>query len=208
MFTGIIQGLGLLQTCRGGTIEVEVPPHLWDRLTLGGSLSVNGVCLTVRELARPRFVADLTRETRDRTTFQELRRRVRLNLELPVTPERAFDGHMVLGHVDTTGRVRAISRTGEGWTFVFSYPSSHRHYVAEKGSIAVDGISLTIAHLKQNTIGISIVPYTVQKTTLVDKQVGDSVNIETDIVARYVEKFTASGGAGNITIDKLKNWGY
>jgi len=169
-------------------MEVEVPSPLWDRLMLGGSISVNGACLSVRELAKMRFFADLTRETLDRTTFQELRRRIRLNLELPVTPDRAFDGHMVLGHIDTTGRIKAISRTGAAWTFVFSYPSSHRHYVAEKGSIAVDGISLTPFETTAETFRCAVIRETYERTNLQDRIVGDPVNIEFDILAKYLER--------------------
>jgi riboflavin synthase len=188
MFTGIIQGLGQLQVRSSHRLEVEIPPPLRDRLTAGASIAVNGVCLTVCRLTEKTFVADLTTETSSRTTLGALRPRTRVNLELPMTAERAFDGHWVLGHIDATGRIKAIERMKEGWEFVFSYPAGHRKYVAEKGCIAIDGISLTPYGATAETFRCAVIKETFQRTNFQDRIAGDPVNLEFDILAKYIER--------------------
>ena len=133
------------------------------------------------------FIADLSAETFSRTTFGALRPRTRVNLELPMSAEGAFDGHWVLGHVDATGRIKAIERTREGWEFVLSYPPTYQHYIIEKGSIAVDGISLTPYGAIAETFRCAVIPETFQKTNFQDRTAGDVVNLEFDILAKYIE---------------------
>lgn len=188
MFTGIVQGLGLLKQQWGSTLEVEVPSGFRDRLVLGGSVAVNGVCLTVRELASEAFLADLSQETASRTTLGRLQVRTRVNLELPVTPEGSLDGHIVLGHVDTVGRVKAIVHEREGRNITFSYPPEFSRYMVEKGTVAVDGISLTPFQVTGATFCCAIIPKTLKATNLQGLSVGDPVNIEFDILAKYVER--------------------
>ena len=191
MFTGIVQGLGVLGERRGPALLVRVPAPIRARLAKGASIAVNGVCLTVRELGEESFLADLSQETASRTTLGEARPGTRANLELPVSPEGLLDGHLVLGHVDTVGRVKAIRREGDGWQFVFSFPAEHRARLAEKGSVTVDGISLTPFSITGTTFQCAIVPHTFSETNLSERTVGDPVNLEFDILGKYVAEAIA-----------------
>ncbi len=187
MFTGIIQELGLIRERSGNVLTVKLLPELRERLIRGASIALNGVCLTVVTLGEGFFSTDLSAETMLRTALSGLRSGMRVNLELPVTAERALDGHIVLGHVDTIGRVKALHREGENWSLIVSYPAEFRRYLAEKGSVAVDGISLTPYALTGTTFRCAVIPSTFNATTLRDRHVGDPVNIEFDILAKYVE---------------------
>ncbi len=187
MFTGIIEGIGLVRKKSRNALEVGLPPALHARLTLGASIALNGVCLTVFAITEESFSADISQETMLRTALGALRPGVRVNLELAVSTERALDGHIVLGHVDTVGRIKAIRRERENWSFIVSYPAEFRSYVVEKGSIAVDGISLTPYALTGTTFRCAVIPTTFNGTILKDRHVGDPVNIEFDILAKYVE---------------------
>lgn len=187
MFTGIIEGIGLVRKKSGNALEVGLPLALHERLTLGASIALNGVCLTVSAITEGIFSADISQETMSRTALGTLRPGVRVNLELAVSTERTLDGHIVLGHVDTVGRIKAIHRERENWSLIVSYPAEFRRYVAEKGSIAVDGISLTPYALTGTTFRCAVIPTTFNGTILKDRHVGDPVNIEFDILAKYVE---------------------
>jgi riboflavin synthase len=188
MFTGVVQGLGHLRSSRTGEVEIELPPAMRDRLDIGASIAVNGVCLTVRELGDDSFRANVSRETQSRTTLGGLRPRARLNLELSVRPGDGLDGHLVLGHVDAVGRIQALHREECNWITIVSYPAEFLRYVVEKGSIAVDGISLTSYAIDGNSFRCSIIPETYEKTTLRNRKGGDPVNLEFDILAKYVER--------------------
>jgi len=187
MFTGIIEGIGLVHKKSGNALEVGLPPALHGRLTLGASIALNGVCLTVFAITEGAFSTDISQETMSRTALGALRPGVRVNLELAVSAERALDGHIVLGHVDTVGRIKAIHRERENWSLIVSYPAEFHRYVAEKGSIAVDGISLTPYALTGTSFRCAVIPTTFNGTILKDRRVGDPVNIEFDILAKYVE---------------------
>ena len=143
MFTGIVQGLGLVRSVRPGALTVKLPTVFRERIEIGGSVAVNGVCLSVRELSADAFVADLSKETASRTTLGNLRPGQHVNLELPLSPSSGLDGHWVLGHVDSLGHVGALYREGPGWTLIVEFPTQYRRFIAEKGSITVEGISLT-----------------------------------------------------------------
>jgi len=188
MFTGVVQDLGRLRSSRDGEVEIELPPGMRDHLSVGASVAVNGVCLTVRALADGAFCADLSRETAQRTTLGGLRTGARVNLEQPVRPGNGLDGHLVLGHVDAIGRVGALYRDEGGWILIVSYPGTFLRYVVEKGSIAVDGISLTTYGLDGNSFRCSIIHETHERTTMQDRASGDPVNLEFDILAKYVER--------------------
>lgn len=188
MFTGIVRGLGVLRERRGYVLVIEIPSVFCERLPVGASVAVNGVCLTVRELANGAFLADLSQETVKRTTLGTMRTQTRVNLELPVTPEEGLDGHIVLGHVDTIGRTKALTRDREGWRLLIWYPPEFRRYLVEKGSVAVDGISLTPFAITGTTFSCAVIPRTYTATNLQDRAVGDPVNIEFDLVAKYVEE--------------------
>jgi riboflavin synthase len=187
MFTGIVHGIGRVRDRPNLTLEVEIPAELRGRLVVGGSIAVNGTCLTARAKTEHSFVADLSTETRSRTTLGSLSSGDEVNLELPVTPTGLLDGHLVLGHVDAVGRVKSIAREAEGWAFVFSYPPEFGGKVVEKGSVAVDGVSLTPFSVTGTTFRVAIIPATFEGTTLKARAVGDAVNLEFDLVAKYVE---------------------
>ncbi len=188
MFTGVVQELGHLRSSRTGKIEIELPPAMRDQLGIGASIAVNGVCLSVRELGDSTFLADVSRETSTRTTLGVLRIGVGVNLELPLRAGAGLDGHMVLGHVDAIGRIQALYREASSWILIVSYPAAFLRYVVEKGSIAIDGISLTSYGLNGNTFRCSIIPETHERTTLHDRKSGDPVNLEFDVLAKYVER--------------------
>jgi riboflavin synthase len=188
MFTGIVQELGTLRRIGGGEVEIETSRSIAVRLTAGASIAVNGTCLTVRTFDTDAFRADLSPETVRRTTFATLRPPARVNLETAVRADQSLDGHLVLGHVDAVGRIQALYREGGGWILIISYPSAFCRYVAEKGSIAVDGISLTPYSVEGNGFRCSVVPETYAKTTLQDRSSGDPVNLEFDVLAKYVER--------------------
>jgi len=187
MFTGIVKGLGVLRERRGNVLAIDVPPTFLEQLMIGASIAVNGVCLTVGELSDAGFLADISQETATRTTLGAMRMRSRVNLELPISPEGGLDGHIVLGHVDTVGRTKALTREREGWRLVISCPPEFRRYIVEKGSIAVDGISLTPFAITGTTFRCAVIPSTFAAKNLQDRVVGDPVNIEFDILAKYVE---------------------
>jgi len=188
MFTGIVQGLGTVRSLGRESVEISLPDTLVDRLQPGASVAVNGACLTVATLSTAAFRADLSSETIARTTFASLHVGSRVNLELSITPTAGFDGHLVLGHVDAVGRIKALFRDGAGWAMIVAYPPEFRGYVVEKGSIAVDGISLTPYGLDGATFRCSLIPKTYERTTLADRRPGDPINLEFDILAKYVER--------------------
>lgn len=191
MFTGIVQGLGVLGERRGTVLQIQVPEPMRVRLARGASIAVNGVCLTVRELGEDSFWADLSSETASRTTLGETRRGGRVNLELPVSPSGLLDGHLVLGHIDAVGRVKTIRQEDGGWRLVVAFPPEHRGRLAEKGSVAVDGISLTPFSITGTTFQCAIVPQTYAETTLAQWAAGDPVNLEFDILGKYVAEVIA-----------------
>jgi riboflavin synthase len=188
MFTGIIQGLGTLRSLGREEAEISLPEEMITRLQPGASIAVNGVCLTVVSLLESVLRASLSAETVSRTTLGTTHPGARVNLELPVTPSDGLDGHLVLGHVDAVGRIKALFREGDAWAMIVGYPPEFRPYVVEKGSIAVDGISLTPYGLDAATFRCAVIPETYEKTTLQDRRPSDPVNLEFDILAKYVER--------------------
>ena len=188
MFTGIVQGLGLVRSVRPSALTIELPVSFRERIEIGGSVAVNGVCLSARELQTDAFVADLSKETVSRTTLGNLRPGRHVNLELPISPNSGLDGHWVLGHVDAMGRVQALYRESSGWTLIVEFPTQYRRFIVEKGSIAVEGISLTPYDLDGGSFRCAIIPETYESTVLKEQRRGDSVNLEFDILAKYVER--------------------
>ena len=188
MFTGIVCEVGTLVAQRAGAITVEATGGILPRLSPGGSVAVNGVCLTVRTLAAGRFTAGVSGETAARTTLGRLPPGARVNLELPLRPGDGLDGHIVLGHVDAVGRVEKVVRRETGWEFTFGYPPEYARYLVEKGSIAVDGISLTAFGVTGARFTCAVIPATYAGTNLGDRHPGDAVNLEFDILGKYVER--------------------
>jgi len=190
MFTGIVEATGEVQAViddeGGRRMRIGAP---FEELDQGQSISVSGVCLTVEKSADGEwFEVFLARETLARTFFDDLDGGDQVNLERAMPADGRFDGHIVQGHVDTTAEIVGIEQEGEDWTFTFSLPEAHRDYLVEKGSITVDGISLTIADRRPDEFDVAIIPTTYAETTLSEKSVGDPVHLEVDVVAKYVEQ--------------------
>jgi riboflavin synthase len=188
MFTGIVQAIGEVLRASPGSLEVSLPAALEGSLAVGGSVAVSGVCLTARSVGAGSFAADVSSETAARTTLGALRSRSAVNLELAVAPGRALDGHWVLGHVDAVGKIGGLFREKEGWSLVVSFPPKFAKYVAEKGSIAVDGVSLTPFAVTDDSFRCALVPETYEATVFHARRAGDPVNLEFDVLAKYVER--------------------
>lgn len=194
MFTGIIEEVGEIAAIEGDgdggpfrTLRVRASGIL-EGVSAGASIAVNGVCLTVRQHDKGSFTAELSRETLDRTSLKELGPGSIVNLERPMRADGRFGGHMVQGHVDGVGRIQEFSRDGDNWNLQIEFPSPAIRYIVEKGSIAVDGISLTVAAVKPSVLDIAIIPHTFENTNLKRAAAGDTVNLEFDIIAKYVER--------------------
>ena len=192
MFTGIVETSGevveISDTDGGRRLRVSAP--FSDELEHGQSVAVSGACLTVEAFDETGFELFLSEETLERTYLDEVAVGDRVNLERALPADGRFDGHFVQGHVDGVGEVTKIEQLGDDWTFGFSLPESMRRYVVEKGSIAVDGISLTVADLRDDEFTVAIIPATYELTNLAEKSVGTSVHLEVDVVAKYVESLT------------------
>ena len=191
MFTGIIEEVGevagIIDTGAFSTISIS-GKSVFDDLHIGSSIAVNGVCLTVRTIGANLFSAEMSRETLDRTSLGSLAQRSIVNLERPMRADARFGGHIVQGHVDGLGRIASFNREGDAWDLLVEYPASAARYIVEKGSIAVDGISLTVASLQgPRRFSVAIIPHTFENTNLRNAQAGDPVNLEFDVVAKYVE---------------------
>jgi riboflavin synthase len=199
MFTGIIEHVGLLHSLElsdtGGRVTIHAPT-LTDSPAVSKSIAVNGCCLTITELHGERFSADLSLETVTKTSFgasaPEWKRGMHVNLEQPLTVGQEFGGHFVLGHVDGVGRVSELRPEGiggESWRFGVEVPPEFARYVAPKGSITVDGISLTVASWDGRVVEIAVIPFTYAHTNLRDRVVGDAVNLEADVLGKYIESY-------------------
>ncbi|MEO6365739.1 MAG: riboflavin synthase [Luteimonas sp.] len=192
MFTGLIEGVGNLASCesRGGDarLRIGVGTLPFADARMGESIAVNGVCLTVVELDGASFVADVSNETLSLTTLGGLMEGAVLNLERALTPTDRLGGHLVSGHVDGVGRVTRISDDARAQRWTFSVPAQLSKYIAQKGSICVDGVSLTVNAVEAGGFDVALIPHTVANTAFAQGRVGDAVNIEIDLVARYVER--------------------
>ena len=189
MFTGIVTGLGLVVESRQGRIGIEHAPTA-GRAAIGASVAVNGVCLTVIEVSGAVFYADVVPETLKRTNLGRQKPGDLVNLELPLTPEQLLDGHLVQGHVDAATRVREMRQVDLGRELTIDLPPELARFVAEKGSIAVDGVSLTIVEVDDEgaSFTIALIPHTLEQTVAGGYQEGTVVNVEVDVVARYIER--------------------
>jgi len=198
MFTGIVEGTGTVESAerRRDVLVVRIDVGgLFGGLPLGGSVAVNGCCLTAVDSSSRGFACELTEETLRRTAFdRRLAPGARVNLERPMRADGRFDGHVVQGHVDGLGRVRAIRTLGESAEIVIEAPPDLERYLVEKGSVAVDGISLTVWGISGGAFTVAIIPYTLEVTNLRDAQPGSLVNLEADVIAKYVERLLAARG--------------
>jgi riboflavin synthase len=187
MFTGIIEELGAV-AAEAPRLRVLCAAVLSD-LTEGASIAVNGVCLTALNIRPDSFEADLAPETLERSNLGDLRIGSRVNLERPVTPATRLSGHIVQGHVDATGEIAALDQIGGGnWWLRVRIPSALDRYLVHKGSIAIDGISLTVAALSPGLVEVTLIPHTIANTTLGSARAGSRVNLEVDVLAKHVEK--------------------
>ena len=217
MFTGIIQAIGTIAALepKGEDVRVRVQTGKLDLadVQLGDSIAVNGVCLTAVELPGDGFWADVSGETLSRTTFAGLQKGSQANLEKALTPTTRLGGHLVSGHVDGIGEVLSRSSDGRSERFVIRAPAELARYIAEKGSICVDGISLTVNNVNGAEFDLNIVPHTLIETTMSEFKPGTRVNLEVDIIARYLERLllgddAADKQAGGISLEKLQEYGF
>ena len=216
MFTGIIEEVGRRERLAGGEIAIRAKKVLED-VALGDSIAVNGICLTVTRFDAAHFTADVMPETIRRTSLAELRRGSRVNLERALTLKSRLGGHIVSGHIDGAGTIAAMKEEGNAILLTVRASDSVLRYVVEKGSVALDGISLTVARVGAADFTVSLIPHTREITNLREKSVGSRLNIETDILGKYVEKLFPGGcalgsaapkGKDGITMDFLRQQGF
>ncbi|MFC1894154.1 riboflavin synthase, partial [Chloroflexota bacterium] len=206
VFTGIIQEVGKVSAVSPGRLTIVVSSVLRGA-ELGGSMAVNGVCLTITDLDTTSFSVDVVPETLARTNLGLLRTGDRVNLEPPLALGGQLGGHLVQGHVDGTARVASVVRGSGQMTIRLEAPTGQMRYIVEKGFITIDGVSLTVASRNSTSFQIAVIDYTRSHTTLGNRRVGDPVNIEVDIIAKYVEQL-GQGQSTGITLDLLEKHGF
>lgn len=192
MFTGLIQERGTIQSITTNTEGKEFvikAPHLIKDIAIDDSVATNGVCLTATKISGDTFRVQAIHMTLEKTSVGHLKEGDPVNLELSLRPNDRLGGHFVQGHVNALGRVKQIITIGQNWEMEVSFPQELRKYMISEGSIALDGISLTIARLTGDTLTVAIIPHTLEKTSLGSKKVGDVLNIEVDMLAKYIENF-------------------
>lgn len=217
MFTGIIQSIGRIRRLepRGGDVRLEIHAGklALDRVALGDSIAVNGVCLTVVELQAQGFAADVSRETLSLTTLGALGLDSRVNLERALTLSDPLGGHLVSGHVDGIGTLLERDEDARSWRLKVQAPDELARYIAQKGSICVDGISLTVNRVEGAVFELNIVPHTIQETIIGEYRSGTRVNLEVDLIARYLERLllgdrAAEAQSGGVTLELLAEHGF
>ncbi len=215
MFTGIIEAIGRIRSLqpRGGDVRLYVQTGKLDLadVKLGDSIAVNGVCLTAVELPGDGFWADVSQETIRRTALSGLREGSRVNLEKALTPSSRLGGHLVSGHVDGDSSVSRIEKSGRAWQIFIKTPPELARYIAEKGSITVDGVSLTVNELLADEFRLTIVPHTAQQTTLEQLEAGSKVHLEVDLLARYLERLitgAATPAKSGVSLELLQQRGF
>jgi riboflavin synthase len=220
MFTGIIEHVGTIESLAlqgdGGCVTIHAP-GLAASLAISNSVAVNGCCLTVISLDKNRFSADLSGETIRKTSFgagaRSLKSGTRVNLEQPLTAGKEFGGHFVLGHVDDIGRVTRLEAEGDNWWYGVKVPEEFARYIVSKGSITIDGISLTVAGWRDRVVEVAVIPYTYEHTNMRDRKPGDAVNLEGDILGKYIERHlearrAAADSRSAISIARLVEEGF
>jgi riboflavin synthase len=214
MFTGIVEEVGRITSIeqRGENRRLTIAAqHLPKELGEGNSISVSGVCLTALDISPGSFCADLAPETWVRTSFSRIREGALVNLELPMKADGRFGGHIVQGHVDGVGKLISVERIAdsENWWLEIELPDDVEKYTVFKGSISIEGVSLTVAKLTKNRCTIAIIPHTVEMTNLHSLKPGDPVNLEADLIAKYVEKMMQRDDPGSaLTVEELVQQGF
>ena len=213
MFTGIVEEVGRVAKIeqrgenRRITISAKSAPK---ELKTGDSVSVSGVCLTALDIKSGSFSADLAPETWSRTSLSRIHEGALVNLELPMKADGRFGGHVVQGHVDGVGKLISFERIADSdsWWLELELPGNVEKYTVFKGSLSIEGISLTVAKLEKNRCGVAIIPHTVEMTNLHSLKTGDPVNLEADLIAKYVEKMTQRAPESSLTIEELVEQGF
>lgn len=215
MFTGIIEEIGTVRNIRRGRNSVALTigaPHIVEGTRIGDSIAVNGICLTVTDMQTDSFSADVMHETMNRSSLASLVAGQRVNLERAMPADGRFGGHIVSGHVDGMGQIADIRQDDVAVWYMIRAEDEILRYVVEKGSIAVDGISLTVAKMRDDSFLVSTIPHTVRNTILQDKKLGDRVNLECDVIGKYVErlmqKVEKDEHKSSITMDFLTKYGF
>lgn len=216
MFTGIVEEMGKLagleMKADSGTITIEADKVL-EGMQLGDSIAVNGACLTAKSFGSGTFSADVMPETLRKTNLGNLKQGNPVNLERALTMSARLGGHLMLGHVDATGKVTSIKPEGNAVLYTITAPEAISRYLLAQGSVGVDGISLTVARLESHNFSVSLIPHTLKVTTLGQYGAGYEVNLEADVVGKYVEKIIKGGlpggqGEGGLTLEKLAEGGF
>jgi riboflavin synthase len=215
MFTGLIEEVGtvtrIIPEGAGRRIVVRAP-QVAKQLKLGDSIAVSGVCLTAVDVTPESFAADLAEETWRRTSFSRLGSGARVNLELPMRADGRFGGHIVQGHVDGTGSLLALERVhrdANDYWLELEIPPQIARYVVEKGSLSIEGISLTVARVELNRVSLAIIPHTLANTNLQSLKPGDPLNLEVDLIAKYVERMMGNDSASSsLTLERLVGAGF
>ncbi|MDO4776716.1 MAG: riboflavin synthase [Cardiobacteriaceae bacterium] len=212
MFTGIIETTGTIAQLvpHGDDLTLHIRSATFDFSTcqLGDSIAVNGVCLTAIELGSDYFAADVSVETLSLTTLGTLQSGDSVNLERALTPATPLGGHLVSGHVDGIGELLSLQPDARSTRMVFRAPADIARYIAKKGSITVNGISLTVNDVEGDTFAVNIVPHTLERTTLGTIREGDAVNLEADLIARYLERLLEGRAESGLTLERLQALGY
>ncbi len=222
MFTGLVEEVGTLQGMQRGSKQCILTigcEKVLEGTQIGDSIMTNGICLTVTSMGSSYFTADVMNETLSRSALSELRAGSPVNLERAMAADGRFGGHIVSGHIDGTGTITAIEEDDNAVWFTVAADTDILDYIVEKGSITIEGISLTVAYVDNNVFKVSLIPHTRKVTNLAGKRVGDPVNLETDILGKYVEKLLrrgsnepaadkSSSGSGGLTLDFLMENGF
>jgi len=211
MFTGIVEEMGNVKALRrdAGAARLTISAStVLGGTAFGDSINVNGVCLTVVEKTNTEFSADVAQETLKVTNLGDLRVGQKVNLERALQLSARIGGHLVTGHVDAVGRIREKRQESNSWRIFIEAPEAALRYVIKKGSIAVDGISLTVAEVEKSFFSIAMIPHTAKLTTLGIKAGGDSVNLETDIIGKYIERLLSGRVEGGVNLELLKKTGF
>lgn len=212
MFTGLIQEVGLVVRLlnHGMDAEIEIAcPSLRRQIAVGNSVAVDGVCLTANKMTSAGFLAGISNETLKRTTLRNMKGAEKVNLEPALAVGGRLGGHFVQGHVDAVGRLESSKTVGKGWEMDFSYPPELSPFLVEKGSVAVNGISLTIANIPSDIFTVAVIPHTFDSTNLKHMRTGAEVNLEVDILAKYVARILRlERNDSNVTLDYLREHGF
>lgn len=207
MFTGIIEEVGAVARRSGADLAILAKVVLED-LKPGDSIAINGACMTVADLNGDTFVVQTSPESVERTTLGRLRPGDAVNLERAMAAGARFGGHFVLGHVDGVGRVADVRNQGEFSLWRFQAPVDVARYLVPKGSVAVDGVSLTVVEPAGDTFGVAVIPTTIAKTTLATRCPGDAVNLEADVIGKHIYHYVNGASPGSITMDLLRRQGF